>query len=181
MIPFVPILQDGESAFAMFANLQTKYDWVLDSLVYDFPQSLIDVLDDALINPALEKRHELELRKARNTPTRHVSDYPSIRNLESGWFDGTSVNSISSLTSVDHSFKKKQLARIESSGFHRNSLGDPTKPGMASFAFGLTNFSPACRRSFNAALCLRRVLRLIMSVRSIHRSPVLPPSIDKRD
>jgi hypothetical protein len=119
----------------MFANLQTKYDWVLDSLVYDFPQSLIDVLDDALINPALEKRHELELRKARNTPTRHVTDYPSIRNLESGWFDGTSVNSISSLTSVDHSFKKKQLARIESSGFHRNSLGDPTKPGMASFAF----------------------------------------------
>ena len=30
MIPFVPILQDGESAFSMFANLQTKYDWVLD-------------------------------------------------------------------------------------------------------------------------------------------------------
>ncbi len=75
MIPFVPILQDSESAFSMFANLQTKYDWVLDSLVYDSSQSLIDVLDDAVINLALKKRHELELRKARNTPTRHVSDY----------------------------------------------------------------------------------------------------------
>jgi hypothetical protein len=75
MIPFVPILQDGESAFSMFANLQTKYDWILDLLAYDSSQSLIDVLDDAVINLALEKRHELELRKARNTPTRHVSDY----------------------------------------------------------------------------------------------------------
>jgi hypothetical protein len=36
MIPFVPILHDGESAFAMFANLQTKYDWVLGLLEYDF-------------------------------------------------------------------------------------------------------------------------------------------------
>jgi hypothetical protein len=43
--------------------------------VYDSSHSLIDVLDDAVINPALVKRHELELRKARNTPTRHVSDY----------------------------------------------------------------------------------------------------------
>jgi hypothetical protein len=32
-------------------------------------------LDDAVINPALGKRHELELRKARDAPTRHVSDY----------------------------------------------------------------------------------------------------------
>src|SRR6202043_264169 len=29
MIPFVPILEDGESGFLMFSNLQTKYDWVL--------------------------------------------------------------------------------------------------------------------------------------------------------
>ena len=37
-----------------------EYDWVLDSLVYDSSQSLIDVLDDAVISPALGKRHELE-------------------------------------------------------------------------------------------------------------------------
>jgi hypothetical protein len=75
MIPFVPILQDGESAFSMFTNLQTQYDWVIDSLAYDSSQSLIEVLDDAVINPALEKRHELDLRKAPNTPIRQVSDY----------------------------------------------------------------------------------------------------------
>jgi uncharacterized protein YjbI with pentapeptide repeats len=75
MIPFVPILQDGELAFSMFANLQTKYDWVLNTLRYDSSRSLVDVLDDAVINPALAKRHDLELRKARDTPTRHVNDY----------------------------------------------------------------------------------------------------------
>jgi len=33
-IPFVPIIQEGESPFAMMANLQTKYNWVLDTLSY---------------------------------------------------------------------------------------------------------------------------------------------------
>jgi hypothetical protein len=75
MIPFVPILQDGESAFSMFANLQTKYDWVLATLGYDSSQSLIEVLDEAVINRALKKRRELDLRKARNAPIVHASDY----------------------------------------------------------------------------------------------------------
>jgi uncharacterized protein YjbI with pentapeptide repeats len=75
MIPFVRILQDGEPAFSMFLNLQTKYDWVLDQLGYDSSENLIGVLDSAVINPALEKRHELELRKAQTRPIRHVSDY----------------------------------------------------------------------------------------------------------
>jgi len=75
MIPFVPILHDGEAAFSMFSNLQTKYDWVLDQLGYDTLNNLIDVLDEAVINRALEKRHELELRKAQTRPIRHVSDY----------------------------------------------------------------------------------------------------------
>jgi hypothetical protein len=65
MIPFVPILQDGESAFSMFTDLQAKYDSVLGTLLYDSCENLIRVLDDAVINPALEKRHELEVRKAR--------------------------------------------------------------------------------------------------------------------
>src|SRR6202035_1050552 len=52
MIPFVPILQDGEPVFSMFANLQTKYDWVLDRLGYDSPENLIAGLVDAVINPA---------------------------------------------------------------------------------------------------------------------------------
>jgi uncharacterized protein YjbI with pentapeptide repeats len=75
MIPFVPILQDGEPEFSMFSNLQTKYDWVLRLLKYDSSENLIEVLDEAVIDPALEKRHELELKKAQTTPTRHVADY----------------------------------------------------------------------------------------------------------
>jgi hypothetical protein len=74
MIPFVPILQDGESGFSMFSNLQ-KYDWVLGTLGYDSSENLIANLDDAVINPALEKRHELEIKKAQSRPTRHVNDY----------------------------------------------------------------------------------------------------------
>jgi hypothetical protein len=29
MVPFAPILQDGEEPFAMFVDLQNKYHWVL--------------------------------------------------------------------------------------------------------------------------------------------------------
>jgi Pentapeptide repeats (8 copies) len=75
MIPFVPILQDGEAAFSMFLNLQTKYRWVLDGLGYNSSDTLVEVLDEAVINPALKRRDELEQEKMRNRPTRHVDDY----------------------------------------------------------------------------------------------------------
>jgi uncharacterized protein YjbI with pentapeptide repeats len=75
MIPFVPILQGGESAFAMFVDLQTKHDWVLDTLTYNSCQELIEVLDDAVIDPALAKRHELERRRVQTAPVRRASDF----------------------------------------------------------------------------------------------------------
>jgi uncharacterized protein YjbI with pentapeptide repeats len=75
MIPFIPILKEGELAFSMFSNLQTMYDWVFGTLKYDSIENLIKVLDDAVIDLALAKRHELEVRKAQSTPARHVSDY----------------------------------------------------------------------------------------------------------
>src|SRR5271165_973187 len=75
MIPFAPILQDGEPAFSMFSNLQTKYHWVLDVLGYNSSDTLVEVLDEAVIIPALKKRDELEQEKMRNKPTRHVDDY----------------------------------------------------------------------------------------------------------
>jgi hypothetical protein len=34
MIPFAPILEEGSDAFAMLVDLQNKYDWVLDVVVY---------------------------------------------------------------------------------------------------------------------------------------------------
>ena len=33
MVPFVPILQKGEEPFAMFVDLQNKYDWVLKPVI----------------------------------------------------------------------------------------------------------------------------------------------------
>src|SRR6516164_6234379 len=38
MVPFVPILQQGEESFSMFVDLQNKYDWVLQPVV-GYPQS----------------------------------------------------------------------------------------------------------------------------------------------
>ena len=72
MIPFVPILQDGESAFSMFTNLQAKYDWVLGLLKYDSSDSLIDVLGDAVIDPALKKTSRIRVKKSAKytNPTR---------------------------------------------------------------------------------------------------------------
>ena len=45
MIPFVPILRKGETPFAMFANLQNKYDWVMDVLTYDSTETIVQALD----------------------------------------------------------------------------------------------------------------------------------------
>jgi uncharacterized protein YjbI with pentapeptide repeats len=76
MLPFVPIVQDGEQPFSMFRDLWNKYDdWVLPPLAYDTSDSLIAVLDAAVIEPAL-RRHELLLRKkARELGTRHVREF----------------------------------------------------------------------------------------------------------
>ena len=75
MIPFVPIIQRGERPFSMFANLQAKYDWVLDVLVYDSAENLVKGLAKAVIVPALEKHEELMTRKAQDLKTRDIQDY----------------------------------------------------------------------------------------------------------
>jgi hypothetical protein len=59
----------------MFLNLQTKYHWVLDVLGYNSSETLVEVLDEAVINPALKKRCELEQEKMKSRPMRHVDDY----------------------------------------------------------------------------------------------------------
>ena len=64
-IPFVPIIQEGESPFAMMANLQTKYNWVLDTISYDSIDTLIKLLKHHIIDPAIKKHDELRLKKAR--------------------------------------------------------------------------------------------------------------------
>lgn len=78
MIPFVPIIEEGEKPFSMFVDLQNKYDkWVLNTLVYDSVPNLVRALEDAVIVPALKKHDELTLEKAKELKTRHTSDYLS--------------------------------------------------------------------------------------------------------
>ena len=63
-IPFVPIIQEGESPFAMMVDLQKKYNWVLNTVTYDSMETLIKVLKPLIIDPAMKKRQELRIIKA---------------------------------------------------------------------------------------------------------------------
>lgn len=75
MIPFVPIIQEGEPPFAMFKTLWSKYDWVLDPISYASPEDLVQGLDEAIVEPALAKFKELMQTKAAEmsiTPMRDI-------------------------------------------------------------------------------------------------------------
>jgi hypothetical protein len=65
MVPFAPILQQGEQPFSMFVDLQNKYDWVLQPVVgYPTVDRLIEVLEDKVVRPAEAKFNELLARRA---------------------------------------------------------------------------------------------------------------------
>ena len=74
-IPFVPIIQEGEQPFARMVDLQKKYNWVMDTLYYDSIESLINALKPAIIDPAIEKHHELRLIKAKESKIRAAKDF----------------------------------------------------------------------------------------------------------
>jgi hypothetical protein len=77
MVPFVPIIQEGEQPFSMFKDLKNKHpNWVLDLLEYDSPSTLVRKLGNAVIRPALKKHDELLMKKAEELRIRHVKDYP---------------------------------------------------------------------------------------------------------
>ena len=63
-IPFVPIIQEGESPFAMMVDLQKKHDWVLDTISYKDGDQLIRILKKGIIDRAMQKHDELRLIKA---------------------------------------------------------------------------------------------------------------------
>jgi hypothetical protein len=73
-IPFVPIIQEGESPFSMFADL-TKYPWVLTLLRYQSPEGLIAVFKKAIIDRAFDKYKELLKLKARRVETIRVEEF----------------------------------------------------------------------------------------------------------
>lgn len=76
MIPFVPIIYEGEEPFAMFRDLSQKYgEWVVDILEYDSVTNLVEVLEEAVVRPALELSDQLLLKKAETIRKRHIRDY----------------------------------------------------------------------------------------------------------
>ena len=74
-IPFVPIIQEGESPFAMMVDLQKKYDWVLKMVTYDSMETLITVLKPLIIDPAMKKRQELRIIKAQEPEIISAKDF----------------------------------------------------------------------------------------------------------
>jgi uncharacterized protein YjbI with pentapeptide repeats len=66
MVPFAPILQEGEKPFAMFVDLQNKYDWVLQPVIgYPSVDRLIEVMEEKIVRPAEAKSNELLTRRTK--------------------------------------------------------------------------------------------------------------------
>jgi hypothetical protein len=65
MVPFAPILQEGEQPFAMFVDLQRKYDWVLDVIRYPSVERLIEGLEDKMVRRAEAKFNHLLTRRTK--------------------------------------------------------------------------------------------------------------------
>lgn len=63
MIPFVPILQKGEAPFAMFVDLQNRYDWVLQPVIYPSIDRLLQEFENMIVRPAEAKFKELLARR----------------------------------------------------------------------------------------------------------------------
>ena len=73
MVPFVPILEHGQDPFAMFVDLQNKYDWVLKPVIgYSSVDRLIEVLEDKIVRPAEAKFNELLARRTEQLRVENV-------------------------------------------------------------------------------------------------------------
>lgn len=76
-IPFVPIIQKGEEPFAMFRDLNA-YPWVIKPVMsYDSIESLISMLESAIITPAVKKHNELVHVKAQDLEIADIRQFSS--------------------------------------------------------------------------------------------------------
>jgi hypothetical protein len=73
MVPFKPIIEEGESPFAMLEDLWIKHrEWVFEPLYYSSPDALVGALDTKIIRPAEVRFKKLILRKAARMQGEHV-------------------------------------------------------------------------------------------------------------
>jgi hypothetical protein len=73
MVPFQPIIEEGEKPFAMLEDLWIQYrDWVFEPLYYSSLEALVAALDEKIIKPAEIRFAELLARKAEKMKGDHV-------------------------------------------------------------------------------------------------------------
>jgi hypothetical protein len=73
MVPFQPIIEEGEEPFAMLTDLWIKHrDWVFEPIHYSSPDALVGALDRDIIGPAEDRCDELVVRKAEKMTGKHV-------------------------------------------------------------------------------------------------------------
>jgi uncharacterized protein YjbI with pentapeptide repeats len=73
MVPFLPIIEEGEKPFATLEDLWIKHrEWVFEPLYYSSRDALIEALDKEIIEPAEARFDELIVRKAERMKGRHV-------------------------------------------------------------------------------------------------------------
>ncbi len=73
MVPFRPIIEEGEKPFAMLQDLWIKHrDWVFEPIYYSSLDALIGALDEKIIRPAEARFAELLARKAERMKGEHV-------------------------------------------------------------------------------------------------------------
>jgi Pentapeptide repeats (8 copies) len=73
MVPFRPIIQEGEKPFAMLEDLWIQHrDWVFEPLYYSSLDALVGALDEKIIKPAKARFAELLARKAEKMKGEHV-------------------------------------------------------------------------------------------------------------
>ena len=73
MVPFRPIIEEGEKPFAMLQDLWIKHrEWVFEPIHYSSLDALIASLDEKIIQPAEARFVELLKRKADTMGGEHV-------------------------------------------------------------------------------------------------------------
>ena len=73
MVPFRPIIEEGEMPFSMLQDLWIKHrDWVFEPLYYSSLDALVGALDEKIIRPAEVRFVELLARKAEKMKGEHV-------------------------------------------------------------------------------------------------------------
>jgi uncharacterized protein YjbI with pentapeptide repeats len=73
MVPFQPIIEQGETPFAMLQDLWIKHrDWVFEPIEYSSVDRLVETMDAEIIRPAEARFDELVMRRAETLKVRRV-------------------------------------------------------------------------------------------------------------